>query len=66
MTSKQTERVNIAIAHPEEKGKFPTVKSHPEELRLQSLLLHDVVIIRRLHFLYGKKELNIHTALTSF
>lgn len=54
----------IKSTHPEEEGKFSTVKSHPEKLGLKSLLLHDVVIIRCLHFLH-KKTLNIHKRLAA-
>lgn len=37
--------------HPEEEGKLPAVEAHPEKFRLDPLLLDDVVVVRRLHFL---------------
>lgn len=39
-------------SHPQEEWKFPAVKADPEKLGFKTLLFHDVVIIRCLHFLY--------------
>lgn len=38
-------------SYPEEERKLPAIEAHPEELRLDPLLLDDVVIVRCLHFL---------------
>lgn len=37
--------------HPEEERELPAVEAHPEKLGLDPLLLDDVVVVRRLHFL---------------
>lgn len=42
------------ITHSEEERELPAVEADPEELGLQALLLHDVVVIGRLHFLQVK------------
>lgn len=43
MTTSQT--------YPEEERELPAVEADPEELGLQALLLHDVVIVAGFHFL---------------
>lgn len=39
-------------SHSEEEGELPAVESDPEELGLKALLLHDVIVVRRLHLLH--------------
>lgn len=51
--------------HPEEERELPAVEAHPEELRLDPLLLDDVVVVRRLHFLSESEngaERRLHAA----
>lgn len=42
--------------HSEEEGELPAVEPDPEELGLQTLLLHNVVVISCLHFLHTHTE----------
>lgn len=49
------------ITHSEEEREFPAVESHPEELWLQTLLLHNVVIICRFHFLIAQAAKGIRS-----
>lgn len=37
--------------HPKEERKLPAVEADPKELRLQALLLHNVVVVAGFHFL---------------
>lgn len=51
--------------YPKEERKLPTIKANPEELRLQALLLYNVVIVAGLHFLLTRKVWLLSKATSS-